>query len=56
MSPKEQATAAKLLRRWLTQHADPPAPELLDVNVWIKVLEELQAETQAFLEHEDPDA
>ena len=53
MSPKEEATAVQLLARWLAQ---TEGPALQPLSEWAKKLDELQAETRAFIKHEDPDA
>jgi hypothetical protein len=57
MSPKEQARAVKLLRRWRDFSKAPPVPA--DDPTAMAQLEELAdlfEATDAFLEHEDPDA
>jgi hypothetical protein len=54
MSPKEQAAAAKLLRRWLEQVSGQEAVKPL--KEWAAELDQLVAETKSFIEHEDPDA
>jgi hypothetical protein len=51
MSPKEQATAVELLLRWLAQVTGTPTEPLPE---WANKLEQLEADTRAFIAHEDP--
>jgi hypothetical protein len=51
MSPKEEATAVSLLVRWLEQTTGPATQPLAD---WAKKLDQLEADTRAFIAHEDP--
>lgn len=57
MSPKEQAKAVKLLKRWrdLAKAAKRMPADKVDRLELLGLFDELLAETDAFVEHEDPD-
>lgn len=57
MSPKEQAAAVKLLRRWRTiANASKTMPITAEERLQVvAIFEELARETNEFIEHEDPD-
>ena len=56
MSPREQARAVKLLRKWLeTWRTDIASDEGAKIDLG-DLMEKVAEETESFLEHEDPEA